>query len=55
MAPEEQNAAIWYAFLDDDYLHQEPELKQDLGKYSLVQPKNTTLSHNATELIDAYS
>ena len=55
MTPEEHNVAIWAAFENDDYLPQEPELKYALGKYSLVQPRDTSLLHDASALIDAYS
>ena len=55
MTPEEHNADIWAAFANDDYLPQEPELKQALVKYSLVQPRSTALSHDVSALIDNYS
>ena len=55
MTPKEQNVAIWTAFVDDEYLPQEPKLKQYLVKYSLVQPIDTVLLHDVSELIDAFS
>ena len=55
MTPEEQNAAIWEAFADDECLPQEPDLKQYLVKYSLVQPIDTALLHDVSALIDAFS
>ena len=36
LTPEEQNADIRAPFANDDYLPQEPELKQALGNYILV-------------------
>ena len=47
MTPEEQNAAIWDTFSNDYYPPQKPELKQELVKYSLVQPRGTELSLNS--------
>ena len=41
MKPEEQNAIIRALFANDDYLPQKIELKQAVGKYSLVQPRGT--------------
>ena len=41
MTPEEQNADISSEFKNYDYLPQETELKQVLGKYSLVKPRGT--------------
>ena len=55
MTPGEYNADIWATFENDDHLTQEPELKQVLGKYSLVQPRGTALLHDASELFDTYS
>ena len=55
MTPEEQNEAIRAAFANDDYLPQEPELKQALDKYILVQPKGTVKFNEASTLIGAYS
>ena len=55
MTPKEQNVAIWAAFADDEYLPQEPKLKQYLVKYSLVQPIDTSLLHDVSALIDAFS
>ena len=52
---EEQNAAIWDAFSNDEYLPQETELEQALGKYSLVQPRGTDLLHDTEALIGTYS
>ena len=55
MTPEEKNVDIWAAFSNDDYLPQEPEQKQALGKYSLVQPRGKELSQDKAALVDAYS
>ena len=41
MRTEEQNAEIREALSNDDFLPQELELRQALGKYSLVQPIGT--------------
>ena len=56
MTTEEQNAAIRYAFANDDTLPQEKELADALGKStSLVQPRKQALAHPAASLIDAYA
>ena len=55
MTPEEKNVDIWAAFSNDDYLPQEPEQKQALGKYSLVQPRGKELSQDKAALVDTYS
>ena len=55
MTPEKKNADISEEFVNDDYLPQEPELKQALGEYRLVQSRVPLLSHDASALIDAYS
>ena len=55
MPPEEENTDIWDAFANDEYLPQEPEPKQALGTYSLVQPRGTTLKHDPSALIESCS
>ena len=56
MTREEQNAAIRQAFVNNDTIPQEKELKDAIGKIpSLVSPRNEALLHAAAELIDAYS
>ena len=55
MTIEEPNTVTWTVFSNNEYLFQEPELKQDLGNYTLVQPRTTALSHDAEELIDTQS
>ena len=56
MTAEEQNAAIRQAFVNDDTIPQETELKNAIGKSpSLVTPRNEALLHAAAKLIDAYS
>ena len=52
MTPEEFNSTIQAAFANGDKLPHYPDIKQALGKNSLVQPINTYLSHNAAALID---
>jgi hypothetical protein len=56
MTGEEQNAAIRQAFVNNDTMPHEKELKDAIGKIpSLVTPRNEALLHAAAELIDAYS
>ena len=56
MTKEEQNAAIRYAFANDDTLPRETELTTAIGKStSLVQPRHQALEHPAANLIGSYA
>ena len=51
MTPEEKKSEIWYTFYN---LPHDTDLKQALGKNSLVQPRKKALAHNTAALINAY-
>lgn len=56
MTAEEHNAAIHQAFVNDDTIPQETELRNAIGKIpSLVTPQKEALLHAAAKLNDAYA